>query len=467
MQSLTRRRFLAATSLATASAALPPALRAAASPPIAAAKPSDPAARGIAPFTIEGDTLIVPAGVYRPGGGHTVRVTTPARLTIAPVDIVTVRDEELRLSPDKPGGFFTGTKLAGPRAANIGALRSFNDETLTLRTASGRPLRRDADYLVSAPFALLGLGPQSFVTSSDPVYATYSHYLQRLDLVVVDAQGRPLLVRGVPHLATPNLPTAPGHTTPIATVYRPFGARTLDASHVFPHTASAREVVTATTSGRVTKTLAKLRRGEPVTVVCWGDSITVGADVAPDEAWANRLRTELTARFPQARLTHRNHSIGGSKSAQWLNNGEFPGLPKKDPAKCRFDLVLGEQPDLVVMEFLNDITFKEDVLQETYQAIHDAFAARGIEWIIVTPSLSIPPTFNLAAMKEEQPRLLDRFLRRFANQHGYALADTAARWEHLHREGIPYFTLFANAYNHPNAFGHGLFIEEIMRCLES
>ena len=49
MQSLTRRRFLAATSLATASAALPPALRAAASPPIAAAKPSDPAARGIAP----------------------------------------------------------------------------------------------------------------------------------------------------------------------------------------------------------------------------------------------------------------------------------------------------------------------------------------------------------------------------------------------------------------------------------
>ena len=46
------------------------------------------------------------------------------------------------------------------------------------------------------------------------------------------------------------------------------------------------------------------------------------------------------------------------------------------------------------------------------------------------------------------------------------LADTAARWSHLHREGIPYFALFANAYNHPNDFGHGLFLEEILNCLK-
>ena len=54
----------------------------------------------------------------------------------------------------------------------------------------------------------------------------------------------------------------------------------------------------------------------------------------------------------------------------------------------------------------------------------------------------------------------------FADRQGHALADAAARWRHLYREGIPYFALFANAYNHPNAFGHGLFVEEILRCLE-
>ena len=69
-------------------------------------------------------------------------------------------------------------------------------------------------------------------------------------------------------------------------------------------------------------------------------------------------------------------------------------------------------------------------------------------------------------MKDEQSRLLDTFLRRFAARHGYALADAAARWKHLHREGIPYFALFNNAYNHPNAFGHQLFLKEIMQCFQ-
>ncbi|MBI5693250.1 MAG: hypothetical protein HZC55_24495 [Verrucomicrobia bacterium] len=464
MEFPTRRRFLAAAT--AASFALPPLLFGAATKKAAPPKPAPPAVPGIAPFAIEDDTLVVPAGLYRIGGGREVRVTAAARLAIAPVDIVTVRDEELQLSPEKPGGFFTGTKLAGTRAANIGAFRSLIEESVALRTPAGRPLRPGEDYLVSAPFALLGLGSRPGVTAADKVLATYAHYRQRIDLVAVDAHGAPFLVPGVPHVATPAIPSAPAGATPIATVYRPFGARTLEAVHVFPIVATARDATTTTTRGRVPRTLAKLERGEPVTVACWGDSITVGADVEPSEAWANRLRTELSARFPRARLTHRNHSIGGTKTAQWLHNGNFPGLPKQNPEKCRFDLVLAEKPDLVVMEFLNDITFGEDVLETTYARIHEAFAARGIEWILVTPSQKVPSDFNLAEMKDGQPRLLDAFLRRFADRHGYALADTAARWKHLYREGIPYFALFANAYNHPNAFGHGLFIEEILRCLE-
>jgi len=420
----------------------------------------------IAPFAIEGDTLIVPAGHYRVGGGRDVRVTTAARLAVAPVDVETVKDEELKLSSEKPGGFFTGTKLAGTLASSIGALGSLIEDSIALRDAAGRPLRRNEDYLVSAPFALLGLAPQSRVKPADTVFASYAFYRQRIDLVVVDARSVPALVPGTPHVATPPIPAAPAGSTAIATVYRPFGARSLAPAHVFPITATAREAVTATTRGRVPKTLAKLHRGEPVTVVCWGDSITVGADVAPGDAWANRLRTALTARFPQAALTYRNHSIGGSKSAQWLNNGEFGNLPKKDPEKCRFEHVLAGKPDLVVMEFLNDIVFNEDVLERTYQTIDDAFAARGIEWIIVTPSQKMPSEINLAEMKAAEVRVLDSFLQRFADRQGHALADAAARWRHLYREGIPYFALFANAYNHPNAFGHGLFVEEILRCLE-
>lgn len=423
-------------------------------------------ATGLHPFSLDGDSLVVPAGRY-PTSGREVTVATAARLNIRPADVAAVRKEELLLSEKKPGGFFVGTHLQGPKAKNIGAFRSLIEASLVLEDAAGRTLAKGTDYLVSAPFALLGIGPHPSVTTATQVYASYAHYLQRIDVVAVDAAGRPFLVPGTPRLTSPATPAVPAGATAICQVYRPFLATTLQPGHVFPITARAGDAVTATSTGRLPRTLRKLQSGEPVTIVCWGDSITVGADVEPAEAWANRVGPAVQAKFPRARLTLKNHSIGGTKTAQWLHNGDYPGLPKQNAEKCRFDNVLAEKPDLVVMEFLNDIVFKADVLRETYQAIHEQFAARGIEWLIVTPSQKIPESFDLAEMKDGKPRLLDDFLRQFAPAHGYALADTAARWKHLHREGIPYFALFNNAYNHPNAFGHGLFIEEIMQCFRA
>ena len=452
---ISRRRFLAGSAATTAMVV---------SRLAGAAQP--PGESGIRPFSITGDEIIVPRGVHDFGAG-TVTIRTPARLRIRPAEIMTVRDEELLLSPDKPAGFFTGTKLKGTLARNIGAFRALIDESISLRDASGRILRRGEDYLVSPAFALLGLGTNPSITPQTPVFASYSYFTQRIDTIGVDAAGTPFLREGTPRLVSPEIPSLPAGAVAIARVYRPFRGMTLNAADVFPITATATSAPTSTNTGRVPKTLRKLQNGESVTIVCWGDSITVGADVEPADAWANRLRTTLQEKFPRANIKHRNHSIGGTKSAQWLHNGDFPGLPKQNPEKCRFDNILAEKPDLVVMEFLNDIVLAEDVLQRTYQAIHEQFSVRGIEWLIVTPSEKIPQNFDVAEMKNEQPRLLDDFLRWFARSQGHALADAAARWKHLYREGVPYFALFNNAYNHPNAFGHGLFVAEILKCFRS
>ena len=40
-------------------------------------------------------------------------------------------------------------------------------------------------------------------------------------------------------------------------------------------------------------------------------------------------------------------------------------------------------------------------------------------------------------------------------------------WKHLYKEGIPYFAMFNNGYNHPNAPGHRLFVEEILKCFHT
>jgi len=423
-----------------------------------------PAGKGtIDPFRIERGQLIVPAGTYLVAG-KPVQVAAEARLRIRPTDIVQVEAEETLLSKKKPEGFFSGTMLRGPKTGSIGAFGSLIPGSLVIKDAAGQRLIEMEDYLVSTPFALIGIGPRSRVTPATKVYASYAYYTQRIDSVVVDRSGAVSVVEGQAQLYSPPIPAAPVGSVTIANVYRPFRGTELTAGDVFPIKASAVQVATATRGGLIPRTMAKIAAGKPVKVVCWGDSITVGGDVKPEEAWANRLQVELRARFPQAQLTFANHSIGGTKSAQWLANGNYPGLPKQNAEKCRFDLVLEEKPDLVVMEFLNDVVFPEDVLASTYAAIHEELNRRGIEWIIVTPSLKIPDNYDLAEMKDETPRLLDLFLLRFASSHGYPVADAAARWRHFHREGTPFFALFNNAYNHPNALGHGLFVDEILKC---
>ena len=70
--------------------------------------------------------------------------------------------------------------------------------------------------------------------------------------------------------------------------------------------------------------------------------------------------------------------------------------------------------------------------------------------------------FRTLRDRDERPYVLA--LRDFARDHGLALADAAARWEHLAQEGIPYVTLLHNGINHPDDRGHLLFAEELLRC---
>ena len=58
------------------------------------------------------------------------------------------------------------------------------------------------------------------------------------------------------------------------------------------------------------------------------------------------------------------------------------------------------------------------------------------------------------------------FILEFANKHNIALADAAARWEHLCKEGLPYLTLLHNTINHPDDRGHRLFAEELWKCFK-
>jgi len=167
---------------------------------------------GIAPFRIEEDRLLVPAGYYGPADAR-VRVTAATELRVDPAEVVTVKDEPLQLGDKPPSGFFVGAHLQSTLAGRIGAFGSLIGDSVTVRDASGRTLRRGEDYLVSAPFALLGIGSKPTVEPTTSVLVSYSHFLQRIDTVAVDAVGHTSLVRGVPHVSMP----APAAVPPGAT----------------------------------------------------------------------------------------------------------------------------------------------------------------------------------------------------------------------------------------------------------
>ena len=204
-------------------------------------------------------TVCVRAGRYATALGE-VTIREDATLVVPPTPVAHVTDEPIRLTAQAPSGFATGTRLTGPDAQDINALGAFDPDSLVLRRGPGTgEVVPDSDYLVSAPHAMLGLAPDSPLAPEDTFFASYRYAFQRLDLVLVDPEGVPRYKAGMPHITTPVPP--PGGL-PLAHIWRPYRATTVEPEHIFPLEASAGAAAAGTTPGRLPRTLAKLRNGD-------------------------------------------------------------------------------------------------------------------------------------------------------------------------------------------------------------
>ncbi|MBM3861013.1 MAG: SGNH/GDSL hydrolase family protein [Verrucomicrobia bacterium] len=379
---------------------------------------------------------------------------------LAPV--VAVTNEPVKLSADKPAGWSKGTRLRGCNARDVNACGSFVPGSLEIRrTPGGQLLKEGTDYLVDAAWGHVGLGTQSSVTHTDTVFASYQYSLLRMDTVQVGPNGKETLKPGIPHISAP-VPPAPD--TGCRAVAHVFVSR--QGAETYPITETAAQAVTRSTPGRIPKTLAKLKAGQPVTIVCWGDSVTAGGNASvPELRYVDVFAAGLRERFPQAKLDVQNISAGGSNSRQWLFPEKFPyrGLRGADnPA--RFERILAAKPDLVTIEFVNDAGLTPAMVEETYSDILKRLETVGAELILITPHFTMFKMMGFQHMREAEKRPYVLALREFADKHNVALADAAARWEHLWKEGIPYITLLHNTINHPDDRGHRLFAEELWKC---
>ena len=201
----------------------------------------------------------------------------------------------------------------------------------------------------------------------------------------------------------------------------------------------------------VANTRQKLAAGQPVTVVCLGDSVTgIYYHTGGRRAYPEMLQLALQTTYPQAHATVRNAGISGNRTGDGL--------------KRLAQDVLEHRPDLVTVMFgLNDLTvlpladFRANLV-ELVQRCH----AAGAEVLLCTPNSVLadagparPKTGRvLAAIRQvaavEQVPLCERFTRSYE-----AIARATARLGGC---------LLSDEI-HPNMDGHKLTAETLSQAI--
>jgi lysophospholipase L1-like esterase len=390
-------------------------------------------------------------------------------LNVPPPELIAVASEKFDSLPvfnPRAGGWVKGAQLRGVRAQETTTPYLLDTNSLVLRAGPGadsREFRRGADYQADLAWGTIGRLTNGLIKAGQPVYASYRHGQLRLDAVVLGRDGLIVLRTGQPLAAAPLPPTIETGERHLANIWLPGRVARLSPENLFPISELAYpEAAKASPSiaeRLVPRALKKLQSGEPLRMLAWGDSVTVGTYV-PDyqhNRWQEQFVTRLRERFPKAKMELVTEAWGGRTTGSYL--GEPPGSEHNYREK-----VLGAKPDLIVSEFVNDAGLNPAQVEERYSKLLADFKGIGAEWIILTPHYVRPDWMGLNRERDidDDPRPYVAGLRAFSVKHDVALADAAKRYGRLWRQGIPYSTIMLNSINHPDARGMKIFADALM-----
>jgi hypothetical protein len=388
---------------------------------------------------------------------------------VAPPMLVAVAGEKydsLPLYDPKAAGWVKGAQLKGVRAQETTTPHLFDPDSLVLRAgpeADAPVFRRGEDYEADATWGTFGRCTNSAIKEGQPVFASYRHAQLRLDAVVLTRARRVELRQGEPRSAAPLPPALEKGERRLASIWLPGRLKSLAPEHLFPVLETAypepRKPKPTPAERLCPKAMKKLRSGQRLRILAWGDSVTVGTFVPDWEhtRWQEQFVTRLKARFRHANIELLTEAWGGRNTSSFLD--EPPGSPHNYQEK-----VLALKPDLIISEFVNDAGMNPAQVNERYGKLLVDFQGIGAEWIILTPHYVRPDWMGLNRERDidDDPRPYVAGLREFAPQHQVALADASRRYGRLWRQGIPYSSLMLNSINHPDARGMKIFADALM-----
>lgn len=391
---------------------------------------------------------------------------TPVK--VEPAEVVHVRGERYRLSPEKPEGWAKGTKLRQIMTLSPGrgtpAFGAVDPDSVVVRLGK-KVLIRGKDYLMDTKSGSLGIGPKKSITPKDTVIVDYNYSLCRLDSQVRMPDGRQVIRKGESHLTIPQPPVLGKGEKRIANIFVDYHCNGRNAE-IFPIRETAGEAQTLTTPGRIPKIMAKIKAGKKVKIVCWGDSVTVGGDASgPGTRYVAVFEKRLKEKFPNAEIGVETIAVGGSGSRHWLYPDNNSPRYAARFAECRWQRIVDAKPDLVTIEFVNDVYLRpSNVIKKVYMDILNLLRKIGAEVILITPHFTRMEMMKFTTLRDVEKRSYVLELCVFAEKNNIALADASSRWGHLWKEGIPYVTLLRNGINHPDDRGHAIFADELIKC---
>lgn len=396
--------------------------------------------------------VLVESGNYKVRGKN-VNVASTVELKVEARDTVRVKAEELVLGDGAAQGWGggsslkkvlgpvdTGTRL--PHALDAGSVVVYSGDTI---------FAADKDYKLDPVWGGISRLDEGTIAKNEKVMVDYTVYLQRIDTVQVSSSGVASIKKGTPAAVCAAVPQPdPGYRA-LANIYVGYETAAIAADDICPVPDSNIEWRSyIKTAGRenLKNTLGLLKAGQPVTVVCWGDSVTVGgSSSSPQKCYVELFRSRLTAAYPKSNIKLINAGIGGSST-----NSRRDGFDKE---------VLSYNPDLITVEFVNDIGLGPDMIRKNWAE----FIARArkknpnVEFILITPH-------NIMREWMANFPVGADAMRQAAMENRVGLADANNVWMNLSKVGIPYYSLLANGINHPNDLGHEIFASCIMQLLQ-
>lgn len=378
-------------------------------------------------------------------------------------EVFHVKGEQLHLTTIPGNSWSGGTTLTQlyslrPRksTATPGALQP---GSVVVRK-DNRALTPGKDYAVDYKWASLWIPKGSSITPQDALSVDYAYTVRRIDSKIIDVEGKTVIRKGKGSLTTPEIPAIKPDEKRVCNYFIDYDGLITK----YPIRLGIPDIRQTTGPAALPGVMGKLKRGEAVKIVCWGDSVTSGGDASCSEkSYPHVFEKMLREKFPESSIKVDVISVGGSKSLNWLHPDKFP-YPQR-AKDCNFQRIVDARPDLVTIEFVNDSFMTEAQVRETYSEILSRLRGLGAEVVLITPHFVSEYAFSSRKdVPHEENRPYVKGLKSFAKEHGVALADVSACWQQLADEGIPYVVYLQNGINHPDDRGHRLFAEELMRC---